>query len=127
MSNIVVIEDDEVLADVLKRKLEQRGHTISMVDDGGQAIPEIRRVMPDLVLLDIYLPTENGLDILEKLNQDDELKKIPVIVISNSREEVEIKRIKELGAEDYLVKANFAPDELLEKVDRFLGEQSTKN
>jgi len=117
---IVLVEDDEVLAEVLQKKLELQGHKVFWVAHGDLGVAEIRDKNPDLVLLDIHLPGKNGLEILSELKQDEQLKKIPIIVISNSGEKVEVEKIKELGAVDHLVKANFVPEELLEKVNKFL-------
>ena len=119
MHTILIVEDDEVLADVLQKKLELRGNKVFCIAQGDRALAEVRGKNPDLVLLDINLPGKNGLQILSELKQDEALKKIPVIVISNSGEKVEVEKIKELGAADHLVKANFVPEELLEKVNRF--------
>ena len=120
MHTILIIEDDEVLAEVLQKKLELQGNKVFWVAHGERAIAEVRDKHPDLVLLDINLPGKNGLQILSELQKDSVLKKTPVIVISNSGEKIEVEKLKRLGAVDHLVKANFVPDELLEKVNRFL-------
>lgn len=115
---ILVIEDDVFLGDVLVKKLSSEGYEAFLARDGALGIKKIKELMPDLVLLDIILPTKSGYDILEEKNLDDSLAKIPVIVISNSGQPVEIDRALALGVKDYLVKAQFDPEEVLIKVRR---------
>lgn len=78
--------------------------------------------MPDLVLLDIILPKQSGLDILEAMRRDPALAHPPVIVISNSGQPVEIERAKNLGAIVYFVKTNMDPKDVVDKVEKSLGK-----
>lgn len=121
---ILVVEDDVVLRDVLKEKLLQKGYEVSTVDDGEEAMRFVAENQPDLILLDILMPRKGGMEVMEELNQDLELKKIPIIVISNSGQPVEVQRAKELGAKEFLIKAVFDPNEVLEKVAKVLNESS---
>ncbi len=119
---ILVIEDDSFFADVLKNKLESHGCEVTWAADGLEGFKKIKEVKPDLVLLDILLPSMNGYEILEKKSKDEGVKNIPVIVISNSGQPVEIERVLELGAQDYLIKAQFGPNEVMDKVIACLGD-----
>jgi two-component system cell cycle response regulator len=121
---ILVVEDDSVLRDVLIDKLGQAGYETRPALDGIEAMDLIREDHPSLVLLDILMPRKGGMEVLEEMQADPELSKIPVIIISNSGQPVEIKRARELGAQDFLIKAVFDPSEVLDKVDRVLKEQS---
>lgn len=113
---ILVIEDDIFLGDVLIQKLVKNGFDAVLEKDGAQGFEKIKSYKPDLILLDIVLPNMNGYEILEKKFKDVEIKNIPVIVISNSGQPVEISRVLSLGVKDYLVKAQFDPEEVLVKV-----------
>jgi len=113
---ILIIEDEEVLIDVLEKKLTYEGYEISVAKDGEEGLKKIKEVKPDIVLLDIVMPKMNGYEVLEVLQKDTKLAQIPVIIISNSGQPVEIDRALRLGAKDYLVKAEFSPEEVLEKV-----------
>ncbi len=119
---IIIVEDDAVLRDVLSEKLEKNGYIVDRAEDGVIAMEKIRAVRPDMVLLDILMPRMGGIEVLEQLHADPLLKSIPVIVISNSGQPVEIKRAQELGAREFLVKAVFEPNEVLEKVRNILAE-----
>ncbi|MDD5152883.1 MAG: response regulator [Candidatus Pacebacteria bacterium] len=118
---ILIIEDDNVLRDVLAEKLEKSGYVVDRAEDGVIAMDKVRSSKVDLILLDIIMPRKGGMEVLEELHADSALKNIPVIVISNSGQPVEIERAQQLGARDFLVKAVFDPNEVLSKVSRILA------
>src|SRR3989338_8622077 len=120
---ILIIEDDIFLGDVLIKKLQAEGYDAELARDGGVGVKKLAEFKPDLLLLDIILPTKSGLDVLMEKNANPELKDIPVIVVSNSGQPVEINRALSLGVKDYLVKAQFDPDEVLSKVRHQLDQQ----
>lgn len=119
---ILIIEDEPVLLEVLNTKLEHAGYEVVRADDGEKGLSSIKSEHPDLVLLDLLLPKKSGLEVLEEMRKSKEFSSLPVIVISNSGQPVEVKRVLELGAKDYLVKADFDPDAVIEKVKHVLGE-----
>lgn len=113
---ILIIEDDLFLGDVLTQKLKNEGLEIVLVRDGLEGFKKMKSFKPDLVLLDIILPSMNGYEVLEAKQKDPSLADIPVIIVSNSGQLVEINRALALGVKDYLVKAQFDPEEVLVKV-----------
>lgn len=118
---IIIVEDDAVLRDVLAEKLQRSGYTVDTAQDGIVAMEKIHAIRPDCVLLDILMPRKSGIEVLEDLHADENLRNIPVIIISNSGQPVEIQRAQELGAREFLIKAVFDPNEVLEKVKRVLA------
>ena len=115
---ILIIEDEEVMYNLLARKLSSRGYEISIAKDGEEGLAKLREAMPDLVLLDIVMPKKDGFEVMEEMQKEDNLKAIPVIVISNSGQPLEIERIKKLGAKDWLIKTEFDLQEVIEKVQK---------
>ncbi len=113
---IILAEDDVFLADVIKRKLELYSATVLTYTNGTECLEAIKFMHPQLVLLDIQLPGLNGYEILQNLYQSKITPDLPVIVISNSGQAVEIEKILQLGIRDYIVKANFEPEEVLAKI-----------
>lgn len=116
MSKILIVEDDIFLGDVLLQKLKSGGYDTLLARDGATGLKQIREWKPDLILLDIILPQMNGYEVLEAKQGDPKISGIPVIVISNSGQPVEINRALVLGVKDYLVKAQFDPEEVIVKV-----------
>jgi len=119
---ILLVEDEEIMIDLLQRKLTVEGYEVSVARDGGEGLGKMKEVKPDLILLDIIMPKMGGFEVMEEMKRDMELKKIPVIVISNSGQPVEIDKAQELGAKDWLIKTEFDPQEVINKVKKQIGE-----
>ena len=127
MLKILIIEDELVHLNVMKAKLEYEGYSVLVATDGEAGYRMVKDENPDLVLLDIILPKMNGFEVLERLKKDGST--VPIIVVSNSGQPVEVDRAMKMGARDYLVKAEFNPADVLEKVEKVLGkaDSSPKN
>ncbi len=119
---ILIIEDEQIMADLLQRKLSEEGYEVSLARDGEEGLAKMREVKPDLILLDIIMPKIGGIEVLEEMQKEPDLKKISVIVISNSGQPVELDKAQRMGAEDWLVKTEFDPAEVIEKVKKNLLE-----
>ena len=124
---ILIIEDDVFLAEVLINKLVAAGFETDLAVNGKDGLEKIRSLKPSLVLLDIILPEMNGYQILEEKIKDDAIKNIPVIVVSNSGQPVEIKRALSLGVKGYLIKADIDPDEAVQKVKEEIERSKSPN
>lgn len=119
---ILLIEDEEIMVNLLQRKLTQEGYEISVARDGEEGLKLMREALPDLVLLDIIMPKKGGFEVMEVMQKDKKIREIPVIIISNSGQPVELDRAKELGAKDWLIKTDFDPQEVLDKVVKQIGK-----
>ncbi len=118
---ILIIEDEKIICDLLERKLTREGYSVVITTNGIDGLVKMREDRPDIVLLDIIMPKMGGFEVMEEMNKDETLKDIPVIVVSNSGQPVEIDRIKKMGAKDWLIKTEFDPQEVLEKVKKQIG------
>jgi DNA-binding response OmpR family regulator len=115
---ILVIEDEDSLLMAIKAKLELEGYEVLSADNGEEGEKLLKKEHPDLLLLDILLPKRDGFEVMRDLVKEG--VKLPIIIISNSGQPVEIERAKKLGAVDYLVKADFSPSEVVEKVKKII-------
>lgn len=122
---ILIIEDNSLLGELLTGTLKKHRYEVLWSKDGAHGLGQIKEYAPDLVLLDIGMPTMNGYEILEAKAQDPALRTIPVIIISNSGEPVEINRVLSMGVTDYLVKAQLTPEEVLEKIRNLFAHGKT--
>lgn len=120
---ILIIEDNVFLGEILAKKFQTAGYEPTLSTDGAEGLTIAREMKPDLILLDILLPSMNGYEILEEKTKDSAIADIPVIVISNSGQPVELSRLLNLGVKDYVVKAQFDPEEILIKVRAQFGEE----
>jgi len=124
---ILLVEDEELMIDLLQRKLTKEGYEISVARDGEAGLKAMKDTLqagypPDLVLLDIIMPKMGGFEVMEEMGKDKNLKDIPVIVISNSGQPVELDRAQTLGAKDWLIKTEFDPQEVVDKVVKQIGK-----
>lgn len=119
---ILLIEDEQLMIELLERRLIQEGYDVAVAKDGVEGLEKTKEAKPDLILLDIIMPRMGGFEVMEKMNEDEELKKIPIIVISNSGQPVELDRAKRLGAKDWLIKTEFDPQEVIDKVIKQIGK-----
>ena len=125
---IVLIEDEQVVVDLLTKKLKAVGYEVKTATDGISGLELIHTATPDLVLLDMILPRLSGLGVLKKLAEEKILPGLPVVIISNSGQQVDVDRILKLGVRDYLVKVNFDPNEIIAKIHNvFSGEEAHNN
>ena len=123
---ILLVEDDEFLAELYATKLTLEGFKVFLAIDGIKGLKIIREKKPSLVLLDILLPKLDGFGVLKEMKNDKEVKDIPVILLTNLSQRNEVKKGLDLGATDYLIKAHFMPSEVVAKIKKVLerGERS---
>lgn len=116
---LLLIEDEEDIASVIKLQADLSGYRLQVETDGISGFRAVERDPPDLVILDIMLPGQNGFDVCRKIKSHPELKNIPIIILTAKGEELDIVLGLELGADDYIVKP-FSPKVLFSKVKTVL-------
>lgn len=114
------MEDEETLSSLLAKKLREIGYDVTIAPNGVEGLELLKKIKPDLLLLDIVMPGKDGFEVIEEMNASEEfsLKRIPVIIVSNSGQPVEIDRAIALGVRDYLIKVKFDPQEVIDKVEK---------
>jgi len=118
---ILLIEDEELIIRLLGRKLTNIGYDVTLAMDGQEGLDKMKKDKPDLILLDIIMPRKGGFDVMEEMRRDPVLTSVPVIIISNSGQPLELDKAKRLGAVDWLVKTEFDPKEVVEKIKKYIG------
>jgi adenylate cyclase len=103
-ARILVVDDNEMNRDMLSRRLQRQRYDVEMAENGERCLDLMRNRSFDLVLLDVMMPKMNGYEVLEQAKADDDLRHIPVIMISAVDDLDSVVRCIELGAEDYLFK-----------------------
>jgi DNA-binding response OmpR family regulator len=116
-NKILLVEDDPMIVRMYQRKLENDGFKVSLAFNGEEGLAAVKNDRPDIILLDIMMPKMNGIETLKAVKADALTKDIPVIILTNLGDRPEdVQKCKELGAADYLVKANVQLKELSEKI-----------
>ncbi len=119
--NILLVEDDPFLVDIYIKKLQQAGFNVSNVDSGEEALKVVKETPFDLVLLDIVVPDLDGWEILKQIKSPEAKNHPKVIVFSNLGQKSEVEKGIQLGADKYLIKANYTPTEVIEEVRKALS------
>ena len=120
--NFYLIDDDISVISILSKIIvnQKLGDVVGKDTTGEKAVQEIKKLKPDIVIVDLLLPKIDGFAVLKKIKKEPSSKNIPVIILTNLGEKGDIEKGKKLGAIDYLVKINFTPKEVIEKINTYL-------
>lgn len=120
---ILLIEDEEMLANMYEVKFKNEGFELIKALDGAEGLAKAQANKPDFILLDIIMPKMDGFSVLKALKEDENTKDVPVMLLTNLGQEEDIEKGKQLGAVGYLVKANITPAEVVAEVKKKLGKK----
>lgn len=120
MAKILFIEDDALIVKIYKTRLEADGHTVLTADNGKDGVDLAVREIPDLIVCDVMMPVMDGFEVLKRLKSDEKTKNIKIVFYSNLSVEGEIKKAKDMGVIEFIVKANVSPTQLVEKIKQYL-------
>lgn len=120
---ILLIEDEEFIRDIYTEELKKNGFEVDSTSTGKDGFEKLAQNKYDLLLLDIMLPDTNGLEILKQVKQNPETKNMKVIMLTNLGQDAVIKEGFQLGADKYLIKMSYNPDQIVAEVRNTLEEQ----
>ncbi|GIW69675.1 MAG: hypothetical protein KatS3mg101_0422 [Patescibacteria group bacterium] len=118
-NKVLIIEDEQDIRTIYAEVLQNAGYVVDQAPNGEVGEDKLRNTDWQLLLLDIMLPGKDGLKILKDLKEMPEMKKGPVIVLTNLNSEHIIQEAFKLGADGYLIKSEVNPDKVVEEVGRF--------
>lgn len=119
--SIAIIEDDQVISQMYRMKFESDGFIVHVASSGVDGIELVKKKRPDLILLDMQMPGMNGDEALREMRSHEWGKMVPVIILTNLGEEEAPKDLHALGIENYIVKADLTPRQVVERVKTTLG------
>ena len=117
---ILFVEDDALVAQMYRLKLELDGYSVEIAGDGVAALEKARSMRPDIIFLDIRLPKLDGMSVLEALRADPATERIPVVILSNWNEKELVERGVKLGALDHMIKSQTTPARLSQRLRDWL-------
>ena len=119
---VLLVEDEDQLRRVMKDLLEREGYKVAEARDGAQALDEVDRSAPDLIMLDLNLPGLDGYGVLQRLRSRPSTSQIPVIVLTAKGDEDNEVRVFQMGADDFLTKP-FRARALSARLEAVLGRR----
>ncbi len=120
---ILLVEDEPMLSNLLKGRLEKDGFQVTQAKDGDEALIMLRKDKFDLVLLDIILPKISGFEVMETMKSDPNIQEVPIVIISNLGQESDVEKGQSLGAVGYFIKAQLSIEELVSKIKEFFSNE----
>jgi DNA-binding response OmpR family regulator len=123
-TKILIVEDEEILLTALSEELKNEGFNIVGAKDGVEGVEKAQVEKPDLILLDLVMPRLDGIGALKQLKEGEQTKDIPVVILTNLSDYDKISDALTLGAMDYLVKANYRLEDLVNKVKTVLERKN---
>src|SRR3989344_8148264 len=122
MTKLFMAEDDPLMSRMYERAFRLGGHELTMAHDGEEANELLQKMeeKPTVILLDIMMPKTNGFDVLRKVKEDEKLKNIPVIMLTNLAGDSDAEKALSLGAVLYLIKSQYDPKEIVAKVKEII-------
>lgn len=118
---ILLVEDDDNLANVYETRLQAEGFTTKRVANGEDALASALEVKPDLILLDVMMPKVSGFDVLDILRNTPETVNVKVIMLTALSQESDRERAKSLGVDDYLVKSQVVIADVVDRIKEHLN------
>lgn len=121
---ILLVEDDEFIRDIYNRIFKMNGYEVVLATNGLEAIKKMEKITPDLILLDVMMPYQNGKEVFKKIKKNDRLKNIPVVFLTNVSAEDDMEKELLEQADKYLIKAHFTPKEVVSEVALLLKNKN---
>ena len=118
---ILLVEDDNALAEVYRSRLELEGFDVQRVANGEVALSTAQEFKPDLIVLDAMMPKINGFDVLDILRNTPEMSDVRIVMLTALSQLKDKERAKELGADDYLVKSQVVISDVVDRIKHHLG------
>lgn len=119
-TQILIVEDDQTLCEMYATKFSMEGFDVTKAHDGQEGLAQAQALKPDVVLLDIIMPKLDGFSVLTELRKDPRLQDAVVVMLTNLGQDDDIKKGEQLGADDYFVKSNHTPADIVSKVQAHL-------
>ncbi len=123
-TKIAIIEDDSVIRQMYRIKFENEDFEVEVADNGRDGVALVNHMKPDLILLDLHMPEMNGDEALTHIRKSEAGKSVPVIILTNLGEEESPKILRDLKIHSYIVKADFTPRQVVERVKGALQNPS---
>ncbi len=123
---VLLVDDEQAILDVFKEALTQAQFQVVTAANGAEGMQKVKSEMPDVVFLDQVLPDMNGNEVLQQLKADPQTKHVPIAILSNYNQDTLVAEAMKLGANDYILKYQIAPQDLAAKAKELAQEAKSQ-
>jgi DNA-binding response OmpR family regulator len=120
-AKILIVEDDRYISKMYQLKLSLDGFDVQVAENGRLGIEKVKEFRPDIVLTDILMPEMDGFEVIKAIKADAELSATPILIMSNLGQEDHIQKGLGLGALGYIVKSQYTPSKVVDKIKEVLA------
>lgn len=126
MKKVFIVEDDPLMVRMYERIFKTNGYEVETAFDGEEALAKIQimKDKPTIILLDVMMPKLSGFDVLKRIKTMDDLKNIPVVLLTNLSGKEDAERGISLGAADYMVKSEYEPKQVVSRIEDIISKTS---
>jgi DNA-binding response OmpR family regulator len=121
VAKILIIEDDRYISKMYQLKLSLDGFDVQVADNGRIGVEKVKEFKPDIILTDILMPELDGFEVIKAVKAEEESKSTPILIMSNLGQEDHIQKGLELGALGYIVKSQYTPSKVVDKIKEVLA------
>lgn len=119
-AKILFVEDDNFLIKAYQIKFERAGFDVFIATDGDKGLKIAEEKKPDLIVLDLIMPSMNGFEFLKNIKMNNGLKEIPVVILSNLGQISDKEKAISLGASDYIIKTDYTLEDIVKKISKYI-------
>ncbi len=123
---LLIVEDEAATAEMYSARLKQAGYEVDIAHDGQEGLDKMMAEHPALVLMDILMPGLSGEQAVERAKHEPSTKNIPIIMLTNYSDSIELRNAMQQGAIDYIVKSELTPSQVVEKIQKILAPPTNK-
>lgn len=120
---VCIVEDEALISEMYKTKLEQEDYLVITAEDGEQGLKLLKQYKPDIALIDLMMPNKDGFELMKELKADSELSKIPIIILTNLDDAETADKTANFDAAFYLIKSQYSPSDVVNIVREVLDSQ----
>jgi two-component system cell cycle response regulator len=122
MTNIIIVEDDPMISEIYQKKFTDSGFHVMVAESGEQALVLAKKEKVDVMLLDLIMPKMNGFEVIQAIREGDYDKNIKIIIFSNLNQKEDHDKALKLGADGFILKADYTPSALVKEVERLMDQ-----
>lgn len=123
MLKACVVEDEEMISEMYKAKLEEENFEVYVASDGEEGLALIKKVKPDIALVDVMMPNKDGISLIQEMRKDPDVGRTPVIILTNLDNSETVEKTYDLDVAFYLVKSQYQPSDVARIVKEVLSSK----